>query len=74
MSRWLAPLAGVVGLLTLVVGIAWAEFDVTSMAGLDLVGFGVLALLLAAAVAGAHEGAALLARRRRAVAGHPRRR
>ena len=31
MGRWLAPLMGVLGLLALVAGVAWAELDEGSM-------------------------------------------
>ena len=40
MGRWLAPLVGVVGLLTLVAGVVWAELDVDTMGGVPLVGVG----------------------------------
>lgn len=55
MSRWLAPLVGVVGLLTLVVGITWAELDESSMAGVGVVGFGAALLILAGGLAAAVE-------------------
>jgi hypothetical protein len=70
MGRWLAPLAGVVGLLMLVAGLIWAELAVTTTGGVGLVGLGVLVLLAAALAAGTHEGLTHLARRRRP-AGHP---
>jgi hypothetical protein len=66
MSRLLAPLIAIAGLVALVVGSAWAELEVTSMGGVRLVGVGALALLVAATIAGLHEGAARAARRRRA--------
>jgi hypothetical protein len=50
-------MAGVLGLLVLVVGLAWAERDMGSMNGVALVGLGVLGLVLGAVVAGVHEGA-----------------
>ncbi|SFL34365.1 hypothetical protein [Geodermatophilus ruber] len=64
MSRWLAPVAGAVGLLALVVGLVWAELDMTSMSGVGLVGLGAVGLLLGAAVAGVRQGAEVLARHR----------
>jgi peptidoglycan/LPS O-acetylase OafA/YrhL len=66
MGRWLAPLVGVVGLLTLVGGVVWAELDVHTMGGVPLVGVGGVLLLAAAVVAATVEGAT---RRRDA---HPR--
>ncbi|MBB3086599.1 hypothetical protein [Geodermatophilus sabuli] len=74
MGRWLAPLVGVVGLLMLVVGLVWAEIDVATTGGMGLVGLGVLVLLGAVLIAGAHEGLTQLARRRHRAAGHPARR
>ena len=56
MGRWLAPLVGVVGLLTLVVGMTWAELDESSMAGVGAVGFGTVLLVLAGGLAAAVEG------------------
>ncbi len=54
MTRWLAPLLGVVGLLMLVAGMVWIELDKGSMGGVGLIGAGllvvVLAILLAAVV------------------------
>ncbi|MGY1636610.1 hypothetical protein ACI78V_08140 [Geodermatophilus sp. SYSU D00742] len=64
MGRWLAPLAGVVGLLVLVVGLVWAELDVATTGGMGLVGLGVLVLVVATFVACAQEGLTHLARRR----------
>jgi hypothetical protein len=58
MSRWLAPIAGVLGLLVLVVGIIWAELDLTTTNGVSLVVLGALGLLLGAVLAGVHESAA----------------
>ncbi|TFV63788.1 hypothetical protein E4P41_03450 [Geodermatophilus sp. DF01-2] len=55
MGRWLVPLMGVVGLLTLVVGVVWAEFDRGSMGGVGVVGYGALLLVVAAAAAVAVE-------------------
>ena len=55
-SRWLAPLVGVVGLLTLVVGVVWAELDMRTMGGVPLVGVGGVLLLAAAVVAATVEG------------------
>ena len=57
MGRWLAPLVGVVGLLTLVAGVVWAELDVDTMGGVPLVGVGGVLLLLAAVVAACVAGA-----------------
>ncbi len=51
MGRWLAPLVGVVGLLALVVGVVWAELDMSTMGGVPLAGAGVV-LVLAAVVEG----------------------
>jgi hypothetical protein len=62
MVRVLAPLLGLVGLLCLVVGLVWAELELHTMAGVRLVGLGVVGLLLGAALVGLHELAA--ARRR----------
>ncbi len=53
--RVLAPLLGVVGLVCLVAGLAWAELDLHTMAGVWLVAVGALALLLGAAVVGVAE-------------------
>jgi hypothetical protein len=57
MGRWLAPLVGVVGLLTLVAGVVWAELDMNTMGGVPLVGAGGVLLLAAAVVAATVEGA-----------------
>jgi apolipoprotein N-acyltransferase len=70
MGRWLAPLAGVVGLLMLLVGLVWAEIDVASMGGMGLVGIGVLVLIGAVLVAAVHETLSHTVRRHRP-AGHP---
>jgi hypothetical protein len=51
MGRWLAPLVGVIGLLTLVAGVVWAELDVDTMGGVPLVGVGGVLLVAAAVVA-----------------------
>ena len=51
MGRWLAPMVGVVGLLTLVGGVVWAELDVDTMGGVPLVGVGGVLLVVAAVVA-----------------------
>jgi hypothetical protein len=56
MGRWLAPLVGVVGLLTLVVGVLWAELDMSTMGGVPLVGAGGVLLVVAAALAASVEG------------------
>ena len=61
MGRWLAPLVGGLGLLALVAGVAWAELDQGSMAGVRLAGSGALLLLVAGGLAAAVEG---LTRRR----------
>ncbi len=58
MGRWLAPLVGVVGLLTLVAGVVWAELDMNTMGGVPLVGAGGVLLLAAAVVAATTEVAA----------------
>ena len=55
MGRWLAPLVGVVGLLTLVVGMVWAELDMSTMGGVPLVGVGGVLLVAAAVLAGSVE-------------------
>ncbi|SET20223.1 hypothetical protein [Geodermatophilus poikilotrophus] len=55
MGRWLAPLVGVVGLLALVVGMAWAELDKSTINGVPLVGAGGVLLLAAAIVAASAE-------------------
>ena len=55
MVRVLAPLVGVVGFVLLVVGLAWAQVDVRTMAGVRLVWFGAIGLLLGAALVGLHE-------------------
>jgi apolipoprotein N-acyltransferase len=70
MGRLLAPLAGVVGLLMLVVGLVWAEIDVATMGGMGLVGLGVLVLIGAVLLAAASEALTHVARRHRP-AGHP---
>ena len=51
MSRWLAPVVGVVGLLTLVGGVVWAELDMRTMGGVPLVGVGGVLLVAAAVLA-----------------------
>ena len=51
MGRWLAPLVGVIGLLTLVAGVVWAELDRDTMGGVPLVGVGGVLLVAAAVVA-----------------------
>ena len=51
MGRWLAPLVGVVGLLTLVAGVVWTELDMDTMGGVALVGVGGVLLVAAAVVA-----------------------
>jgi hypothetical protein len=56
MGRWLAPLVGVVGLLVLVVGMVWTELDMGSMAGVGMVGSGVLLLVVAGGLAAVVEG------------------
>jgi len=56
MGRWLAPLVGVVGLLTLVGGVVWAELDMETMGGVPLVAVGGVLLLAAAVVAATVEG------------------
>ncbi len=56
MGRWLAPLVGVVGLLALVVGVAWAELDWYTMGGVPLVGVGIGLVLVAGALAAVVEG------------------
>ncbi|MGY1712646.1 hypothetical protein ACI8AC_24360 [Geodermatophilus sp. SYSU D00758] len=55
MTRWLAPLFGLAGLLALAVGITWAELDNTAI-NTGLVGLGALGLLLGLAVVAVHEG------------------
>ncbi len=55
MGRWLAPLVGVVGLLTLVAGVVWAELDRDTMGGVPLVGVGGVLLVVAAVVAASVE-------------------
>ena len=55
MGRWLAPLVGVVGLLALVVGMAWAELDKSTINGVPLVGAGGVLLLAAAILAASAE-------------------
>ena len=64
MSRWLAPLVGVVGLLALVVGVVWAELDMSTMGGVPLAGAGVVLVLAATVLAAVVEG---LTRHRNAV-------
>ena len=61
MGRWLAPLMGVLGLLAIVAGVAWAELDQGSMAGVRVVGSGALLLVVAGGLAAGVEG---LTRRR----------
>jgi hypothetical protein len=51
MGRWLAPLVGVVGLLTLVAGVVWAELDMHTRGGVPLAGAGGVLLVVAAVVA-----------------------
>ncbi len=51
MSRWLAPLVGVVGLLALVVGVVWADLDMSTMGGVQLAGAGVVLVLAATVLA-----------------------
>ena len=51
MGRWLAPLVGVVGLLSLVVGVVSAELDHSGMGGVPLVGAGAGLVLVAGALA-----------------------
>jgi hypothetical protein len=65
MSRGLVLVTAIVGLAALVVGIVWTELQVASMSGVYLAGIGALALLVAAAMVGVHEAAALVSRRRR---------
>ena len=47
MSRWFAAVVGVVGLLALVAGMAWAELDRDSMGGVGVVGAGAVLLVVA---------------------------
>ncbi len=56
MSRWLAPLLGVVGLLALAVGVVWAELDMSTMAGVPLAGAGAVLVLAATVLAAVVEG------------------
>ena len=56
MGRWLAPLVGVLGLLALVAGVAWAELDQGSMVGVRVAGSGALLLVVAGGLAAAVEG------------------
>ena len=51
MSRWLAPLVGVVGLLALVGGMVWAELDMSTMGGVPLAGAGAVLVLAATVLA-----------------------
>ena len=51
MGRWLAPLMGVVGLLTLVAGMVWVELDKGSMGGVGVAGSGLAVLVVAVALA-----------------------
>jgi hypothetical protein len=67
MSRLLAPVVGIAGLLALVVGLGWAEWDMATMAGVGLVGYGVLGLVLAAGIVAVQEASALRVRRRGAL-------
>ena len=55
MSRWLPPLVGVVGLLALVVGVVWAELDMSTMGGVPLAGAGVVLVLAATVLAASVE-------------------
>ncbi len=55
MSRWLPPLVGVVGLLALVVGVVWAELDMSTMGGVPLAGAGAVQVLAATVLAAAVE-------------------
>jgi hypothetical protein len=68
MGRWLAPLMGVLGLLAIVAGVAWAELDEGSMAGVRVVGSGALLLVVAGGLVAGVEG---LTRRRHPRAPHP---
>jgi hypothetical protein len=54
-GRWLPPVVGVLGLLTLVVGMVWAELDMRTMNGVPLVGVGGVLLLAAALLVGSVE-------------------
>ena len=56
MGRWLAPVVGVVGLLALVAGVVWTELDRVSMAGVGVVGSGVVLLVVAGGMAAVVEG------------------
>jgi hypothetical protein len=56
MGRWFAPLLGVVGLLALVVGVVWAELDMSTMAGVPLAGAGAVLVLTATVLAAVVEG------------------
>jgi hypothetical protein len=56
MGRWLAPLVGVLGLLAIVAGVAWAELDEGSMAGVVVVGSGALLLVVAGGLVAVVEG------------------
>ena len=51
MSRWLAPLVGVVGLLMLVVGMVWIELDRGSMGAVVVFGSGLLVVVVAVLLA-----------------------
>lgn len=58
MSRWVAPVVGAVSLLVLFAGLVRAETEQATTAGVSLVFWGVLGLVLAGAGAGAVELAA----------------
>ena len=64
MGRWLAPLMGVVGLLTLVAGMVWVELDKGSMGGVGVAGSGLAVLVLAVVLA---VGVELVSRHRHVV-------
>ena len=51
MSRWLAPLVGVVGLLMLVVGMVWIELDRGSMGAVVVFGSGLVVVVVAVLLA-----------------------
>lgn len=70
MSRWIAPIAGAVSLLVLFAGLVRAETESATTAGVSLVLWGVVGLVLAGAGAGAVE---LSARRAPRPAAVPRR-
>ncbi|MGY1690437.1 hypothetical protein [Geodermatophilus sp. SYSU D01105] len=64
-----AAAVGIVGLVTLVGGVLWAELDMASMGGPALVAVGALLLVAAATLCGVREGLDVLSRHRHA--GHP---